>query len=106
MPIVSAPAEAPAGNAEIEHLLSYIEHAGARFVRSGKEYTGQEGADHLRAKLQKAGGRVKTPEDFIEGIASKSYLTGEAYHVKLADGTMKETGPWLREELTRFRQKK
>lgn len=106
MPPSSMMAQAPTGEAEISHLLDYVEHSGAKFIRSGKEYSGREGAEHLRSKLQKAGGRVKTADDFIEGIASKSYLTGESYQVKLADGTTKPAGPWLREELARFRKKK
>ena len=78
-------------------LLQYIEKADVKFIRSGKEYPPREGADHLRSKLGKAGGRVKTAEDFIEGIASKSYLNGDEYRVKFPDGKTRPTGPWLKE---------
>ena len=60
------------------------------------EYSGAEGAQHLRDKRAKAGDRVKTTEDFITGIASKSFLSGKPYLVKCADGHTQPTGEWLR----------
>lgn len=88
---------------EIGFLISYIERSEVRFIRGGKEYSAKEGADHMRKKLARAGSRVKTAEEFIQGVASKSYLTGGAYRVKLADGRTVPTGPWLTEALTKQR---
>jgi hypothetical protein len=108
--LVSAAAVAlaadPVTNPEIAWLLQYMEKADVKFIRSGKEYTPKEGADHLRAKLGKAGGKVKSAEDFIEGIASRSYLNGDEYLVKFADGKTRPTGPWLKEALAKYRAKK
>ena len=101
-----APAADAVADPEIAWLLQYIEKADVKFIRAGKEYTPQEGADHLRAKLGKAGGRVKTAEDFIEGIASKSYLTGDEYQVKFRDGKTRPTGPWLKAALATRRARK
>src|SRR5262245_13721257 len=70
---------------EIDYLLKYIESADCRFIRSGTEYSPKEATAHLRMKLDKAGNRVKTAEDFITGIASKSYLNGKPYQIKLAN---------------------
>jgi hypothetical protein len=42
---------------------------------------------------------VKTTEDFITGIASKSFLSGEPYLVKFADGHTRPTGEWSRAHL-------
>jgi hypothetical protein len=95
-----------APNPEIAHLLQYIEKAQVVFIRSQKEYTPQQGADHLRSKLQKASGRVKTAEDFIRDIGSKSYLTGEEYRVRFPDGRMMSSGPWLREALAKHREER
>jgi hypothetical protein len=92
-------------NPEISELLRYVEHSDARFIRNGSEYSAKEGADHLRAKLAKAGGKVKTAEDFIEGIASKSYLSGEKYLVKFKDGRTEPTGDWLRTHLAEVRKR-
>jgi len=96
----------PSPEAEISYLLKYVETAEVHFVRSGKEYTPQEGADHLRSKLQKAGSRVKTAEDFIQSIASKSSLTGAEYRLKFPDGKTAATGPWLQQALADYRTRK
>jgi hypothetical protein len=92
------------GKAEIDYLLRYIESADCRFIRSGTEYSPKEAADHLRTKLDKAGSRVKTAEDFITGIASKSYLTGKPYQIKLPNGSIQPAGPWLTQALERHRK--
>ena len=91
---------------EIGFLLNYIENSQARFFRNGTEYNARDAADHLRGKLGHAGGKVKTAEDFIAGVASKSSVSGEPYKVKLSDGKEIETGPWLSEVLARHRNKK
>ena len=65
-----------------------------------------EGADHLRDKLTKAGDRVKTTDDFITGVASKSYLSGKPYLVKFPDGRTLPTGEWLRAHLAEMRKNK
>ena len=92
--------------AEIDELISYVQTSGVRFIRSGKEYSGTEGADHLRRKLAAAGDRVKTTDDFINGIASKSYLNGKPYLVKFADGHTQPTGAWLKAHLAETRKNK
>ena len=92
--------------AEIDELFSFVRTSDVRFIRNGKEYSGAEGADHLRDKLTKAGDRVRTTDDFITGIASKSYLSGKPYMVKFADGRTQPTGDWLRAHLADMRKKK
>ena len=92
-------------NPEIEHLIGFVATSDVRFIRNGKEYSSTEAADHLRDKLSKAGGRVKTAEDFIEGIASKSYLSGDPYLIKFRDGHSAQTRGWLTAELAKFREK-
>ena len=94
------------GYEEVGYLLSYIEKSNSRFIRSGTEYGAKEAADHLRMKLQRAGSRVKTADDFIKGIATKSYLLGTPYLIKTADGKTFPTGPWLTEALARHRKSK
>lgn len=94
----------PQTKAEIDELIAFVETSGVRFIRNGTEYSGAEGADHLRQKLSKAGDRVKTTDDFIIGIASKSYLSGKPYLVKFADGRTQPTGDWLKEHLAETRK--
>jgi hypothetical protein len=96
----------PQTKAEIDGLLTCVQTSGVRFIRNGTEYSGAEGAEHLRDKLAKAGDRIKTTDDFITGIASKSYLSGKPYLVKFADGHTQPTGDWLREQLAETRKNK
>ncbi|HYF35600.1 MAG TPA: DUF5329 family protein [Prosthecobacter sp.] len=87
----------------IEHLLKAVkELQDAKFVRSGKEYSGADAEAHLRMKLEKAGERVQTAEQFIDGIAAKSYLTGKPYQIRFADGRVSDAGPYLQEKLKSF----
>ena len=88
----------------IEHLLNTIKNLqGATFVRSGKDYSGTAAEEHLRMKLGKAGERVQTAEQFIDGIAAKSFLTGKPYQIRFADSRIAEAGPFLREKLKGFK---
>ena len=96
----------PQTKAEIDELISYVGTSGVRFIRNGTEHSGAEGAQHLRDKLAKAGNRVKTTEDFITGIASTSYITGQPYLVKFADGHTQPTGEWLKAHLAETRKNK
>lgn len=87
----------------INHLLRAIEGLdGATFIRNGGEHSAKDAAKHLRMKLRKAGGRVKTAEDFIVGLASKSSWTGRPYRIRLANGTTTEVGDFLRSKLREF----
>ena len=92
--------------AEIDELITFVRTSDVRFIRNGKEYSGAEGAQHLRDKLGRAGDRVKTIDDFITGIASKSYLSGKPYLVKFPDGRTQPTGDWLRAHLATTRKSK
>ena len=96
----------PQTKAEIDELITYVQTSGVRFIRNGSEYSGAEGAQHLRDKLAKDGGHVKTTDDFITGIASKSYLSGKPYLVKFPDGHTQPTGEWLRAQLAETRKNK
>ena len=96
----------PQTRAEIDELITYVQTSGVRFIRNGSEYSGAEGAQHLRDKLAMAGDRVKTTDDFITGIASKSYLSGKPYLVKFADGHTQPTGDWLWAHFAEVRKNK
>ena len=96
----------PQTKAEIDELISFVQASGVRFIRNGTEYSGAEAADHLRDKLAAAGDRVKTTDDFITGIASKSYISGKPYLVKFPDGRTQPMGDWLRAHLVETRKNK
>ncbi len=90
-------------DARIDALLGKIEALeGAKFIRNGTAHEAGEAADHLRMKLKRAGERVKTAEDFIDGLATKSSFSGKAYRIRFKDGSEKETGPWLHQQLKKI----
>jgi hypothetical protein len=70
-----------------DHLILVIRNLkGAVFIRNGEEHTAQAAADHLQMKREKAGLRIKTAQDFIDKIASKSSISGELYMIRFANG--------------------
>ena len=88
---------------KIEFLLSSIENIkGAKFIRNGTEHDGKEAAEHLRMKLQKAGGKVQTAEDFIRLCASKSSISGKPYMIKSSDGGTKNSEQYFRDKLKEY----
>ncbi|MEW6672463.1 MAG: DUF5329 family protein [Thermodesulfobacteriota bacterium] len=89
---------------EIRHLIESVEALqGAAFIRNGSEYDAGKAAEHLRIKLKMAGDRVKSAEDFIELCASKSSLSGEAYRIRLSDGTVIDAEAFFRRRLKALR---
>ena len=86
---------------KIEFLISSVENLkGAKFIRNGIEYDdGKAAADHLRLKLQNAGGYVQNADDFIRLCASKSFITGKPYMIKFSNGKTITAEEYFREKL-------
>lgn len=89
----------PRENARITALLDAVVDSNVEFVREGSAYSGVEGRKHLERKLRYAGDRIQTAEEFIEGLASRSSITGRPYLVRLPGGAEMESGMWLRQRL-------
>ncbi|MBU1140682.1 MAG: DUF5329 domain-containing protein [Proteobacteria bacterium] len=87
-----------ADNEEINYLLSYLSDSGCTFIRNGNEHQAQEAREHLEMKYNHAKGRIKTAEDFIDKIASKSSLSRRQYEVRCADVQL-SSKQWLDEAL-------
>lgn len=89
---------------KIKFLLTELGKSDAKlkFIRNGEEFSGQEAREHMQKKLDYAGNKIKTVNDFIDQIATKSYLTGNTYYVKLPNGTKIESAKWLRETLKKL----
>jgi len=92
-------AEQPSEQYKIVFLLNTVSESNLVFIRNGTEYTGEQARDHLQNKLDAAGDRIHTAEDFISYLASKSMITGTPYYVRLPDGTQLEAATWLRKKL-------
>ncbi|MFM2197186.1 MAG: hypothetical protein RLZZ505_618 [Verrucomicrobiota bacterium] len=90
-------------DARIEHLISHVESLkGAVFIRNGTEYDTKAAGGHLRMKLGKAGDKVKTAEDFINGLASESSTSGKPYQIRKPDGTVVETKAYFYTRLKEY----
>lgn len=84
----------------IEALLEAMKSSeGLVFIRNGKEYGSAEAADHLRGKWKATADRVRTAEQFIEFLATKSSISGKPYEIRLKDGTVVPSARWLTERL-------
>lgn len=87
----------------IDALIQAVQRApGLQFVRNGSAHDAAAAADHLRLKWEKAGDRIKTAEQFIVGIASKSSMTGTPYQVRWPDGRSELAEQFLRAELAKI----
>jgi hypothetical protein len=86
---------------KIDLLIKLVEKSGLHFIRNGTEYDSKKAAAHLREKFDYAHKRpryasqVATARDFIKNIATKSYLSGKPYQIKLKDGKLVPSGEWL-----------
>jgi len=98
-------AAAAAGKAEIEidYLIRCVAESDYRFVRNGESYPGPEAAKHLRKKYEYRADRVHGAEDFIDSVASGSWLSGQPYQVITESGRVMETRDWLSHLLAQYR---
>ncbi len=91
--------------ARIDFLLHTVETSKVVFIRNGSEHDGPAAASHLRMKLNYAGERLKTAEQFITYCASQSSITHRRYQVRLADGKTVDAASYFEEKLRGFDQK-
>jgi hypothetical protein len=90
----------PSERARIERLLDAVaKRPDIKFIRNGKDYSAAQAADFLRGKFNWNVEKVRTVQDFIEQIGSRSNLSGEPYRVRLADGRVLACADFLRQEL-------
>ena len=84
------------GHDEIEALLDKVAAArGVTFIRNGDEHDARDAASHLRRKLLAARGRIRTPEQLITHLGTRSSLTGRPYRVRFSNGREIDSAVWL-----------
>jgi len=103
-----APAQASAepdarADREIRHLLDFVSASGCTFIRNGDAHASKDAAEHLQMKYERARSRLTSAEQFIEKVASQSYLSGEQYRVQCAGRAEQATAEWLSAELATVR---
>jgi hypothetical protein len=92
-----------AEQARIDKLIAAVgQRTDMKFVRNGKEYSFKEAGEFLRGKLKWRLDKVRTVQDFIEQVGTRSTTSGEIYQVRLADGRTLPSAEFLREQLQRI----
>jgi hypothetical protein len=90
----------------IEYLIKSIESLnGAAFWRNGIWYDAKTAGSHLRMKLEKAGKRIGTAEDFIKYIGTGSSVSGKPYRIRFSDGSEIETSIFFTEKLNELKKR-
>jgi hypothetical protein len=95
----------PAAEAKkIEALIALVEGlADAKFVRNGIEYDAKTAGAFLRGKWDANKTKIKTAEDFIEQVATRSSTTGKPYLIRFKDGKEHESGEYLTDQLKKLK---
>lgn len=70
---------------KIMYLIEELRQSPYKFERNGEIHTSVRAAQHLMMKYNRTKDRIKTAEDFIELLASKSSKTGRSYYVIFDD---------------------
>lgn len=91
---------------KIEALITFVEKLpDASFVRNGKSYDAKTAAKFLRGKWRDRADEVRSAEEFIQRVATKSSTSGKPYLVRYRDGREVAAAALLREELRRLATK-
>ncbi len=88
----------------IDYLIDSLSKLeGASFIRNGQGYSAADAQQHLRRKLDYAGERVQTAQQFIKYCASQSSLSRQPYRIRLANGQTVETATFFEQKLKEFK---
>lgn len=101
-------AEPPAAaQAEIQHLMVYLEQSGCEFFRNGRWYSATDARRHLERKYRYLveRGLVSSAEDFIARAGSESSMSGRPYQVRCGTMAPVPSARWLTDELQRYRSR-
>lgn len=86
----------------IRFLLETVESSQCTFIRNGSHHKASKARKHLERKLNHAGDRIKTAEDFINHLASKSSFSGRPYFIQEKNGTKVAARVWFYRHLALF----
>ncbi|MDR0550008.1 MAG: DUF5329 family protein [Deltaproteobacteria bacterium] len=92
----SAEALPPAEAQRVEKFLTALsQEKDLVFIRNGSEYPASRAVRHLRRKLKSSQDKLRTADEFIDQVASKSSLSGKPYLIRQKDGVKEEAGPYF-----------
>jgi hypothetical protein len=88
---------------DIQYLLDAIERSGCEFYRNGSWYTAAEARSHLASKYSQVDKSrpVRSAEDFIEWVGTRSSMSGEPYRVRCPGSDAMTSAEWFRRALER-----
>lgn len=90
---------------QVEYLIDTIAKLdGATFIRNDGEYTAANAAALMRFRWERDKGKLKTAEQFVEELATKSSTTGKPYVIRFKDGNEIKSGEYLLKKLAEIRQ--
>lgn len=90
--------------AEINHLLTFVENSGCIYDRNGSEHSPKEAREHIQKKYDYYRDDVTSAEGFIQYSATKSMISGKKYRVLCPGKEAQYSSDWLLNELKRYRQ--
>ncbi len=71
----------------------------AKFIRNGKEHVVSEAVDHMTKKWKWKQDQIKSANEFINIVGTKSSTTGKPYLIKMQSGKIIKLESWFRKEL-------
>jgi len=84
----------------IERLIDAVERStDHRFIRNGVDYDAGTAARFLRAKWAYARERIRTAEEFVREIGTRSSMSGSRYRVRGPDGREEDGAAFLSRQL-------
>ena len=92
------------GDSEIRYLLNAVGDSGCTFIRNGQQHQASEASSHLLMKYEQGKQWVRSAEQFIEHIASKSSVSGDPYYIECIDTPSRSTQEWLTQRLAQHRK--
>jgi hypothetical protein len=87
-------------DAKIRLLIDRLRNLkGASFIRNGSVHGAAKAAEHLETKWNYAKDEIDSASEFIDEIASRSSMTGNAYRIRFSNGTETNARTYLEGEL-------
>jgi hypothetical protein len=90
---------------KINGLLDALATSNITFIRNGESHDGAWAKQHLTNKLKDAKD-VKTADEFIAKVGSKSSSSNKPYVIKTKDGKEEEASVWFKAKLADFDKSK
>lgn len=84
---------------KIETLLLMIEKSDVKFIRNDEIHSPKEAAIHLRSKYERVKDEIRSYDEFISEIASKSTVSGEDYFIQLKSGEKMKAFDWYKSKM-------